>query len=132
MTSKVKAIGLLTAVAVAGFAAGVATRSWAESRVAAAIDWRDQCSYSGTMRRELRLTEAQRDSVHAILQRRRPAMRAVFEQIRPQMDSLRALTHAEIRAVLTPQQAVAWDSLQTRERAERARADSTSGAGGSR
>ena len=132
MTSKVKAIGLLAAVAVAGFAAGAATRSWAENRAKVPVDWRSECSYSGTMTRELGLTAAQRDSIHAILQRRRPAMRAVFDQVRPQMDSLRAQMHAEIRAVLTPAQAAAWDTLQVRERAERARADSSSGTGGSR
>ena len=130
MTSKVKAIGLLVAVAVAGFAAGAASRSWAENRANAAIDWREQCSYSAVMSRELQLTPAQRDSIHAIMQRRRPQMRAVLEPVRPQMDSLRALTRAEIRAVLTPQQASAWDSLHTRERAQRERGDST--AGGSR
>ena len=130
MTSKVRAIGLLVAVAVAGFATGAASRTWAEARARGAVDWREECSYSGLLAHELRLTPAQRDSIHAIMQRRRPAMRAVFEPLRPQMDSLRALTRAEIRAVLTPQQAAAWDSLRQRERAERERADST--AGGSR
>src|SRR5262245_30743490 len=127
MTSKVRAIGLLAAVAVAGFAAGAASRGWAEARANAAVNWREQCSYSGIMDRELQLTQVQKDSLHAVIQRHRRAMRAVLEPVRSRMDSLRTQTRAEIRALLTPQQAAAWDSLQSRERAERAHADSTTG-----
>ncbi len=126
-TSKVQAIGLLVAVAVAGFASGAATITWAGEK-----DARDRrCerrSYSGMLQQELGLSDTQRDSLRTLLRNHRPRMRATMEMIRPQMDSLRAEMRAEVRAVLTPAQQAAYDNLLARERAERARADSVSNA----
>lgn len=53
---------------------------------------------------ELGLTSAQRDSVHAVFARHRPAMRALWESVNPRMDSLRQAMRAEIAAQLTPAQ----------------------------
>lgn len=118
--SKIQAIGLLIAVAVAGFAAGAATQSYAHER-SGRKDWRRSCSYSGVLQHELGLSDEQRDSLRAVLQRYRPRMREVFDRIRPEMDSLRAQMRAEMRAMLTPAQQLAFDSLNARERAERTR-----------
>lgn len=132
-TSKIQAIGLLVAVAVAGFAAGAATISYASDHSrAAARDWREQCSFSGVLQRELRLSDVQRDSLRAIMRRYRPEMRAIFDVVRPRMDSVRARMTAEMRGVLTPAQQAAFDSLRERERAERARADSAAAPAGGR
>ncbi len=123
--SKVQAIGLLVAVAVAGFASGAATITWAGERDARERRC-ERRSYSQMLQQELGLSDPQRDSLRILMRSHRPRMRAVMDVIRPQMDSLRLEMRAEIRAVLTPAQQAAFDSLLARERAERARADSAS------
>lgn len=122
--SKMQAMGLLVAAAVMGFAAGAATISWAgeESR----RERPHRRSYSEMLQQELGLTDLQRDSLRTLLRSHRPRMRSVMEHIRPQMDSLREELRTEIRAVLTPAQQAAYDTMLTRERAMRARADSAS------
>ena len=115
--SKVQAIGLLVAVAVAGFAAGAATMSRADTKPP--VDWRERCSLSGMLKDRLGLSDQQRDSVRAIMRSHRDQMHVVMEKVKPQMDSVRTLVDSEIRAVLTPAQRAQFDSLRTRERAER-------------
>jgi hypothetical protein len=121
--SKAWAIGLLIAVAVAGFAAGAVTGSRLGRR-------RAPDGYAGFLTRELQLSGAQHDTVVAILRRHRHEMRAVYARIRPQMDSVRARVSDEIRRALTPEQRQAYQQLLDRDRAERARADSTAQAQG--
>jgi Spy/CpxP family protein refolding chaperone len=118
--SKAWAVGLLIAVAVAGFAAGMAVRSW--------VSHRGSGGYSGYLTRELGLTAAQHDSIAAILRRHRSEMHAIFLTIRPQLDSARSRISDEIRGVLTVEQRPAYQQLLDRDRAERARADSTAAA----
>lgn len=115
LKSKLYAIGLLAAVGVAGFAVGAATMSRADTRKSA--DYRERFSYSGMLGDELGLTTAQRDSIRAITRAHRPAMHALLAPVRPQMDSLRARMRAEIRAVLTGDQQVRFDTIVARERA---------------
>lgn len=117
--SKAWAVALLIAVAVAGYAAGAASESWLLHR------GRGSDGYAGYLTRELKLTPAQHDTVVAIVRRHRPEMRAVYAQIRPQMDSVRARVADEVRRTLTPEQQTAYQQLLDRDRAERARADST-------
>ncbi|MGA2384007.1 MAG: hypothetical protein ABSG61_11310 [Gemmatimonadales bacterium] len=119
--SKAWAVGLLIAVAAAGFAAGMAVQSWASHRGRGD-------GYSGYLTHELGLTSAQHDSVAAILRRHRPEMHTIFLTIRPQLDSARSRVNEEIRAVLTPAQQPAYQKLLDRDRAERARADSSAAA----
>jgi Spy/CpxP family protein refolding chaperone len=115
--SKVQAIGLLVAAAVAGFAAGAATMSRADTRPP--VDWRERCSLSGMLKDRLGLSDQQRDSVRAIMRSHRDEMHVVMEKVKPQMDSVRTIVDSEIRAVLTPAQQLQFDSLKARERAER-------------
>ena len=119
--SKAWAVGLLIAVAAAGFAAGLAVQSWASHRGRSD-------GYSGYLTRELGLAAAQHDSITAILRRHRPEMHAIFLTIRPQIDSARARVTEEIRAVLTHDQQSAYQQLLDRDRADRARADSAAAA----
>ena len=49
----------------------------------------------------------------------RAEMTALMQKVKPQMDSLQAVVRAEVRAVMTPVQAMQYDSLRARERAER-------------
>ena len=119
--SKVWAVVLLIAVAVAGFAAGMAVQSWASHRGRGD-------GYSGYLTHELGLTAAQHDSVAAILRRHRPEMHRIFLTIRPQIDSARTRISEEIRGLLTPAQQSAYQKLLDRDRADRARADSAAAA----
>jgi len=119
--SRIWAVGLLIAVAAAGFGAGLAVQSWASHRERAD-------GYSGYLTKELGLSTAQHDSVAAILRLRRPEMHAIFMTIRPQIDSARARVNEEIRGLLTPAQQSAYQKLLDRDRADRARADSAAAA----
>jgi len=69
--------------------------------------------------RTLDLTAAQRDSVHAIFERHRCDMAALWRQTRPRFDSLRATIDAEIEAQLSPTQRERFHALAQRH--ERAR-----------
>jgi len=123
--SKAWAIGLLVAVAVVGLVAGAALQSWigfGRGRGA------DRNTYSGYLTAELKLSKTQHDSVVAILRKYRPRMRAAMQVVRPQLDSIRALVSDEVRTVLTPAQRESYQRLLDRDRAERARADSTAAA----
>jgi Spy/CpxP family protein refolding chaperone len=123
--SKIQALGLLAAVAVAGFALGAATMGRAATPTP--VDWRERCSYSGMLHDRLGLTDVQRDSIRALMRNQRPAMRALLAPVQPHMDSLRADMREQVRAVLTPEQRARYDSLLAREREERSR-DSTTNA----
>jgi Spy/CpxP family protein refolding chaperone len=129
-TSKIQALGLLAAVAALGFAAGTFTKSGAATP--APIDWRERCSYSGMLHDRLGLSDAQRDSLRTLMRAQRPAMRALMAPMQPQLDSMRNVMRTEIRAVLTPEQRVRYDSLLARERDDRTRSDSGRAAPGGR
>jgi len=126
--SKLMAVGLLAAFAVAGFAAGAATVSFAsDARKQHRHERNERWSYSGMLQQELGLTDAQRDSVRAIVRRHRPEMRAVYVSVQPRLDSIQNRLRDEVRALLTPAQQQQYESLTTRlaaERAERIRNDS--------
>lgn len=86
------------------------------------------------MAKELELTPAQRVQFDSITTRRREQMRALWQPIRPQMDSIGKLgkalgdsTHEQLKRILTPGQATKLDAMRERgrKRAEaRARSDS--------
>lgn len=119
--SKLMAVGLLAAMAVAGFAAGAATMSYAsDHRGHGPRDRNERWSYSGMLQQELGLTDAERDSVRAIVRRHRPEMRAVFESVKPRLDSIQTRLRGEISAMLTPEQRRKYEALTVRLEAERA------------
>lgn len=64
--------------------------------------------------RQLDLTAAQRDSVHAIFERHRCDMAALWRQTRPRFDSLRAAIDAEIETQLSPTQRERFHALAPR------------------
>lgn len=127
--SKLLAVGLLLAVAGAGFASGHATATWRNG--ADCGRGRERWSFSGMLQDSLGLTDAQRDSVRALLTRHRSGMRAIFETVRPQMDSVRSLINDEIAATLTPEQRRRFAELRERWRTERTN-HGDSGRGGRR
>ncbi len=118
--SKLWAIALLVAVAGVGFALGAVTTDYTHRPPPREARGRE--GYATHLARELGLDSAQADAVRGILQRYRPAMRAVFDQVRPQMDSVRRQMQTDIHNLLTPDQRQRFDSLLVRERAMRDRA----------
>jgi Spy/CpxP family protein refolding chaperone len=127
--SKFWAVSLLVAVATAGFASGAATMGRAGDK---RCDGRERLSYSGMLQRELGLTDAQRESVRIVVRRHRQEMRAVYEIVRPRMDSIRAQIAVEVRGILTAEQQAGYERLLERQRLERMRHDSAAGRNGGR
>ena len=86
------------------------------------------------MAKELELTPSQRVQFDSITRARRTQMRALWQPIRPQMDSIEKIakvlgdsTHEQLKRILTPEQGKKLDAMRERgrRRAEaRARADS--------
>jgi Spy/CpxP family protein refolding chaperone len=81
-------------------------------------------SYVERLTTDLGLTEAQRDSIQAVLDRHQPAMDSLWEQIRPQFQSERQAIRNAIGGLLTPEQRAKYSELQRQDslrRAERER-----------
>jgi Spy/CpxP family protein refolding chaperone len=104
--SKLAAVALLAAVFVAGGLAG-----WGGREAAARDTWgggpgghHGPDAVVAYLSRELKLSDAQRDSVRAILTRHRPETDALWAQVRPRFDSIKARVRAEIDTQLTPEQ----------------------------
>jgi Spy/CpxP family protein refolding chaperone len=66
------------------------------------------------LKRELDLTPAQEDSVRAIFARHRPQMEALWRQMRPRFDSVRAEMDTEISGQLTPTQRTKFQEVERR------------------
>jgi Spy/CpxP family protein refolding chaperone len=108
--SKILAIGLLAAVAVAGFAAGAATMSRADTS-------RRDYSYSAQLADQLGLSRVQQDSIHAIMRSHRAEMQAIIAPVKERLDSVRTQAREEIKALLTPDQRVRYEEMVARDRA---------------
>jgi Spy/CpxP family protein refolding chaperone len=113
--SKLAAVALLAAVFLAGGLAG-----WGGHEAAERDEGRPRRRGPDAMveylSRELKLTDAQRDSVRAIFSRHRPETDSLWARVRPQFDSIKARMRAEIDAQLTPEQRTLHQQLI--ERAE--------------
>ncbi len=64
--------------------------------------------------RELDLTVEQRARIRDIFQGSMPRTDAVMQEMLPRLRAITDSVHQEIRAVLTPEQEVVWDSLLAR------------------
>src|SRR5438552_10806756 len=133
--SKLAAVGLLAAVFLAGGLAG-----WGGREATNRDDHgRGRGGRGGPdalvayLSHELELSAAQRDSVRAIIARHRPETDALWGQVRPRFDSIKARMRAEIDAQLTPEQRTRHQQLIDRaEHHRREREDSAKGAPGER
>lgn len=61
--------------------------------------------------RQLNLTASQRQEIAAILERAQPRTQLIMHEWLPRLRAVTDSVHAEIRAVLTPEQAARFDSL---------------------
>ena len=66
--------------------------------------------------RRLALTNAQQDSLQAILERHRPQAQALWRRLGPEFDSLRSAVDSEIGAQLTPAQRTRFLEMRRRQR----------------
>jgi Spy/CpxP family protein refolding chaperone len=106
------ALGCLTGVSLAGVY---------RSGAGAAREERPREDLFDQLRRELKLTEGQAAQVRAVIEETREKYRALRSECRPRYDSARAAGRERIRAVLTPEQRRAFDSIAAERDAERDR-----------
>jgi Spy/CpxP family protein refolding chaperone len=99
---KLWAAALLAAVFAAGLVVGWAAQTWSEQETRSRRGRRTD-AWVANLSRELNLTDAQRDSVRAVYERRRAATRALWQQVRPPFDSLRSAMQRHIAAQLDPE-----------------------------
>lgn len=63
--------------------------------------------------RKLNLAPEQKKKVGAVLETKRQRMKALRAEIRPKFEGLRKATETDIRNILTPEQQVAFDKMQS-------------------
>jgi Spy/CpxP family protein refolding chaperone len=104
--SKLAAVALLAAVFLAGGLAGWGGHEAAEheGRGGREAGRRGPDAMVAYLTKELKLSDAQRDSVRAIFARHRPETDSLWARVRPRFDSIKTKMRAEIDAVLTPDQ----------------------------
>lgn len=122
MGSKLSAVALLAVVFIAGGAAGwfLSESTDRDKRRRG----RGPDAMVAHLTRELKLTPAQADSVRAAFARHRPEIQALWGQVRPRFDSIKAVVRAEIDAQLTPEQRIQHQRL-VEEAEHQRRGDST-------
>lgn len=68
------------------------------------------------MFRELGLTPQQIAEIRGIMERRKPATDSLLDELLPRLRAMTDSTRAEVRGVLTTEQAALWDSLMAGRR----------------
>jgi len=124
--SKTLAVSLLLATFVLGVAVGAFGLSAWESRSEEGQrppPQRVRPSYAEILQQELALTPVQRDSVDAILARREQTMQALWQEIGPQFDSLRAQIRSDIAQVLDAEQNAKYQDMINRSEQRRGERD---------
>ena len=119
--SRLGAVALLgAAMAFGGLVGGIAV-SAAEHRDGGPIAHKHgRDAYMARLTEELRLSTEQQDSIRSVLDRHRPQLDSMWQEVRPRFDSVRAIMRGEIRAQLsTGQQATYQQMIERREREQR-------------
>jgi hypothetical protein len=120
MTSTWKAGAMLALAVVVGGAAGSALTSRSDACKATAQKSNAPGEgFVALLTEELDLTPSQQDSVRAVLAQRQPSMDALWEEIRPRVDSVRTVIRSEIAPHLTEAQKPKFAALTARLDAER-------------
>ena len=129
--SKLAALMLLAAVFVAGAAAGWGVREGTDHRGRGRGRGGGPDAMVNHLGRELDLTPAQRDSVRAIFARHHPEIEALWAEVRPRFDSIKARVRAEISGQLTADQQTRYqrllDDAEHRRRGDSAKAKGEGG-----
>jgi Spy/CpxP family protein refolding chaperone len=86
---------------------------------------RGRGGYLERLTQELDLTEPQRDSVRAILDRRKPAMDSLRREMEPRFETLQQAIRSDIRSNLTPDQQRKFTDMTRRSDSMRNRGGNT-------
>ena len=121
--SRLGAVVLLLAAFLLGGLVGGAATSMADRRSHQHRDRPPRPSYVDRLGTELGLSEAQKDSVRAVLERHQPAMDSLWESIRPLLQSERQAIRKEIHALLSDEQQARYIALQRQDSLRRAEGD---------
>lgn len=118
--TRLVALAVLAAAFVAGTAAGTAfdrmlSAGQPEERATADEEPPRKLRHSDLLER-LSLSEDQHRRIQTIMQRRRSQVKAFWEEAGPHLRSIADSARTDIRAVLTPEQRAAYDSLQAEMR----------------
>lgn len=84
---------------------------------------RPRVTYVDRLAVDLSLSEAQRDSIQAVLDRHQPAMDSLWQKVRPMFQSERQAVRNEIALHLTPEQQAKYTQLQRQDSVRRAEND---------
>jgi Spy/CpxP family protein refolding chaperone len=129
--SKLAALMLLAAVFVAGAAVGWGVREGTDHRGRGRGRGGGPDAMVHHLGRELDLTAAQRDSVRAIFARHHPEIEALWAEVRPRFDSIKARVRTEISGQLTADQQTRYqrllDDAEHRRRGDSAKAKGEGG-----
>jgi hypothetical protein len=122
-SSRLGAVGLLVAAMSVGALVGGIAVSAAEHRGGGPGNHNHgRDGYVARLTDELSLTAAQQDSIRAVLNRHRPEMDSMWQEVRPRFDSVRTIMRGEIRAQLSLEQQQKYQQLiERRERESRER-----------
>lgn len=117
MKTRWRAASLLVAVFLVGLLTGAGVSAWADrDSHDGRRDGRGPGGYVARLDRELQLSDAQKDSIRAILDRHEPAFDSLWQETRPRFESLRAGIRSEVRTHLTNEQRTEYDALVERRR----------------
>jgi hypothetical protein len=132
--SKLAAVGLLAAVFAAGGLAGWGGHEAADhdGPGGGRGGRRGPDKMVAYLSHELKLSDAQRDSVRAIFARHKPETDSLWAQVRPRFDSIKTRIRGEIDAQLTPAQRVRHQQLIEEAEHHRNEAQAAGAAGGGR
>ena len=120
LNSTWKAAALLALAVIAGGAAGSALTAHSAACTAGTTASKQPGEgFVSLLTTELALTAAQQDSVRVVLARHNGAMDALWDEIRPRVDSLRGVIRSEIAPHLTADQQAKFTVLTARLDAER-------------
>src|SRR5437879_5823206 len=124
--SKAWAVALLVAAFVVGVVVGAGGEATWARRAHAADPGRGRGleRMKANLDRELGLTGAQRDSVHAVLDRHWARMSAAWETVRPRFDSMRAQMDSDVTRQLSSQQQARYRDHVARYRHHTEKTDS--------
>ncbi|HWA41042.1 MAG TPA: periplasmic heavy metal sensor [Gemmatimonadales bacterium] len=75
---------------------------------------RDPNGMIGHLTEELKLTQAQQDSIKAVLERWRPQMDSTWAEVRPRIETVRDSIRSDIAKQLTPEQRAAYEAMLAR------------------
>ena len=121
--SRLGAMGLLVAAMSVGALVGGIAVSAAEHRGGGPASHRHgRFGVMARLTEELALSREQQDSIRAVLDRHRPEMDSMWQEVRPRFDSVRTIIRGEIRALLSPEQQGKYQQMiERRERESRER-----------